>query len=93
MKPRMTGPRTDDVLVSKVSATVAHEVKILPASSGTMCPTHDAAVAQARELGRSRCVDVWLTEDHIHFLKIASFREGAQPEASAAASVHVSASG
>lgn len=91
MKPRMTGPRADDVLVSKVSATVVHEVKILPASSGTMCPTHDAAVAQARELGQTRCVDVWLTEDHIHFLKIASYRESARAEAPASA--RASASG
>jgi hypothetical protein len=39
-------------------------------------PTHDAAVATACELARRDHVDAWLTEDHTHYLKIASHRPG-----------------
>lgn len=67
-------PQAGDILVSNPTATVEHEVSIVPAPPYVMCPNHDSAVAKARELARDRHVDAWLTEDHTHFLKIASYR-------------------
>lgn len=67
-------PQNGDILVSKDSARVEHEVSIVPAATASVCPNHDAAVRQARELAKERCVDAWLTEDHIHFVRVASHR-------------------
>ena len=67
-------PQTGDVLVSKSSARVEHDVSIVPAEPVLVCPTHDTAVEKARELARDRRVDAWLTEDHVHFLKLATYR-------------------
>lgn len=67
-------PRGGDVLVSNPTATVEHTVSIVPAPPDLICPNHDAAIGKAHELARDRHVDVWLTEDHTHFLKIASYR-------------------
>jgi hypothetical protein len=67
-------PRPGDVLVSNSTATLAHDVSIVPAPADIVCPTHDTAIARAHELARDRQVDVWLTEDHTHFMKIASYR-------------------
>jgi hypothetical protein len=68
------GPQTGDVLVSKATAKVEHEVSIVPAQAHRVCPNHDAAVADAREIAKVRHVDAWLTEDHTHYLKVASYR-------------------
>ena len=68
-------PQAGDVLVSNPTATVEYEVSIVPAVPDIVCPNHDVAVVRARELARERHVDAWLTEDHTHFLKIASYRE------------------
>jgi hypothetical protein len=67
-------PLAGDVLVSRLAERVEHEVSIVPGQAEFVCPTHDKAIAQAQELARQRHVDVWLTEDHIHVLKIASYR-------------------
>jgi len=67
-------PLDGDVLVSKDSARVEHEVSAVPETTASVCPNHDAAVRQAHELAKQRRVDAWLTEDHIHFVKIASHR-------------------
>lgn len=63
-----------DVLVSNPSATIEHRVSIVGDSTVHTCPNHDAAVTKARELAKDRHVDVWLTEDHTHFMKVASYR-------------------
>lgn len=68
-------PQNGDVLVSNPTATIAHDVSIVPAPPDIECRNHDAAVAKACELAKERGVDVWLTGDHIHFLKIASYRK------------------
>jgi hypothetical protein len=68
------GPRQGDVLVSKPTATVEHEISIVPEQPHIVCPTHDSAVAKAYELAEALQVDAWLTEDHTHFMRIASGR-------------------
>lgn len=70
-------PREGDVLVSRMPARVEHEVSVVPRGPECVCPNHNAAIERARKLARERHVDVWLTEDSIHVLKIASFREDA----------------
>lgn len=73
-------PQDGDVLVSNPTARIEHDVSVVPAPRTLVCPNHAAAVAQARELAKNRRVDAWLTGDHTHFLKIASYRdEGRAP--------------
>lgn len=68
-------PRPTDMLVSIRSATTDHEVSVVPARATLVFPNHDAAVAKAHELARQGHVDLWLTEDHTHFIKLGSYRE------------------
>jgi hypothetical protein len=70
-------PKDGDILVSNPTATVEHEISIVPKQPEVMCPNHDSAVRKACELASERQVDAWLTEDHTHFLKIASHRAAA----------------
>jgi hypothetical protein len=65
----------DDILVSARSATTDHEVSVVPAAPTVILHNHNAAVAKAHELAKEGHVDVWLTEDHTHFLKLGSYRE------------------
>lgn len=67
-------PLQGDVLVSNPTATIEHEIGIVPEKPHIFCPTHDTAVAKARELAETLQVDAWLTEDHTHFMRIASCR-------------------
>lgn len=67
-------PQDGDVLVSHPTATVEHDICIVPRSPHITCPSHDSAVAEGRELAEQLRVDAWLTEDHSHFLRIAAFR-------------------
>ena len=67
-------PKNGDVLVSNPTATIAHDVSIVPAPPDIVCPNHDTAVAKACAMAQELGVDAWLTEDHTHFLKIASYR-------------------
>jgi hypothetical protein len=68
-------PRAGDVLVSNRTATLEHDVSIVPAAPDLVCPNHDSAVGLAREMAKDRGVDAWLTEDHTHFLQIAAHRQ------------------
>jgi hypothetical protein len=68
-------PRNGDLLVANPTATVDYDVTAVGESVSLACASYTAAVAQAVELARARHVDAWLTEDHTHFLKIASCRE------------------
>jgi hypothetical protein len=70
-------PQNGDVLVSKDTARVEHEVSIVPEARASMCPNHDEAIKEANKLAKERGVDAWLTEDHIHFVKVASHRTNA----------------
>lgn len=73
-------PCEGDVLVSRMPARVEHEVSVVPQQAEFVCPNHNAAIERAQKLARERRVDVWLTEDSIHVLKIASYRgDGKMP--------------
>jgi len=67
-------PRTGDVLVSNRTATLEHDLSIVPGRPDLVCPNHDSAVALAQEMAKDRRVDAWLTEDHTHFMKIGTYR-------------------
>lgn len=67
-------PADGDVLVTRPTATVVHEIAILPALPSASCLSHDQAIELATRLARERGVDAWLCEDHCHFIPIASFR-------------------
>jgi hypothetical protein len=71
-------PRDGDVLVSNPSATVEHEICIVPNPPHIACATHDLAVERGRALANELGVDAWLTEDRCHFLRLGSYR-GASP--------------
>jgi hypothetical protein len=70
-------PQAGDILVSNRSATTDHDVSIVPNRAERVYPNHKAAVARAHELAQARQVDVWLTADHTHFLKLGSYRREA----------------
>ena len=53
---------------------IEHSIRVVPERQQITCATHDQAIASGRELAERLHVDVWLTEDHCHFLLIASFR-------------------
>jgi hypothetical protein len=67
-------PQDGDILVSKPTATIEHCVSVVGESTGEMCLNHDTALVKARELAKERHVDAWLTGNHTHFLKVASYR-------------------
>lgn len=67
------------MLASKVAASVEYLVTVLPGRSGKLCPNHRTAVIESTELARARCVDAWVSEDHAHFVQIASFRGSGGP--------------
>ena len=63
-----------DVLVSNLTATVEYDVSIVGGAVDCTGVHYAPAVARATTLAAERQVDAWLTEDHIHFLKIACCR-------------------
>ena len=67
-------PKSGDILVSRSSGNVEHQIGVVPGPPHESAPTHDRAVNKACELARERGVDAWLTEDLIHFLRLASYR-------------------
>ena len=68
--------KVGDVLISHSSAVLAHDISIVPDPPHTSSPTHDAALHEARVEAEVTGVDVWLTEDQTHVVKIASNRTG-----------------
>jgi len=68
-------PQDGDVLVSNPTATVEHEICIVPRSPHITRANHDRAVTEGRLLAEQLKVDVWLTEDNCHFLRIGSYRQ------------------
>jgi hypothetical protein len=67
-------PQGGDVVVSHPTATLEHTISVVPERPQLRCATHNQAIASGRELAKRLQVDAWLTEDHCHFLLIASFR-------------------
>lgn len=68
-------PQPADILVSIRSATIDHEISVVPADATLVFPHYNTAVAKAHELAREGHVDLWLTEDHTHFMRLGSYRE------------------
>ena len=68
-------PKLGDVLVSNQTATVQYDVGIVGGPVASTTAHYTAAVSLANTLAAQHRVDAWLTEDHIHFLQIASCRE------------------
>ena len=68
-------PQDGDVLVSNPTATVEHDIAIVPHPPHLTCPNHDRGVANARQLAEELKVDAWLTEDNRHFLLVGTNRE------------------
>jgi hypothetical protein len=67
-------PQDGDVLVSNPTATVEHEICIVPRRPHITCANHNEAVAEGRQLAEQLQVDAWLTEDNRHFLRIGTYR-------------------
>ena len=80
-------PRDGDVLVSHPMARVECEIAVVPRPPHAVNEKHAAALASATMLASNLGVDVWLTHDRRHFLRVASFRQVSEPprEDSAAA--------
>lgn len=72
MQPHL--PQDGGVLVSNPTATVEHEIAIVPRPPHVTCINHDRAVAEGQRLAEELNVDAWLTEDSLHFMRIGSFR-------------------
>ena len=66
--------KVGDVLVSHPTAVREHQISVIPNAPHAMSPTHDAAVHGGRAEAKAMGVDAWLTEDHTHVVKIASYR-------------------
>jgi hypothetical protein len=73
MEPQF--PQEGDVLVSKPTATVEHEICVVPRPPQVTCANHERALAQGCQLAKQLKVDAWLTEDHCHFLRIGTYRQ------------------
>ena len=68
------GPEPGDLLVSRATATRDYVVTIVPASECVLRGIANSAVTAGLDLAQQLGVDLWLTEDHIHFLRLATFR-------------------
>ena len=66
--------QSGDVLVSRSTAVVEHEISIVPNPPHATASTHDAAVSDGCTEAAALGVDAWLTEDQTHVVKIASHR-------------------
>jgi hypothetical protein len=72
-------PQDGDVLVSNPSATVEHDICIVPRPPHVTCANHDEAIAAGRQLAEDLHVDAWLTEDYTHYMRIGNYREQREP--------------
>jgi hypothetical protein len=68
-------PQMGDVLVSKPTASRDHDVSVIPDAESVIQGPHDPAIASGRELAQRLGVHLWLTEEHIHFLRLATHRD------------------
>jgi hypothetical protein len=75
MRKREQLPQMGDVLISKPTASRAHHVSVVPDAESVIQGPHDVAVAGGRDLAQRLGVDLWLAEDHIHFLRLATHRD------------------
>jgi len=66
--------KSGDVLVSRPTAVLEHQISVVPNAPHAVSPTHAAAIADGCSEADSNGVDAWLTEDQTHVVKIASHR-------------------
>lgn len=74
MQCQRTLPQVGDVLISKPTAVVEHDVSIVPTSTSVLRARYDLAITEGQKLAEQLSVDLWLTEDHTHFLQLAGHR-------------------
>ena len=67
-------PQDGDILVSRVCATGQYSVAVVPQPPHLTHERRIRALEMARLLAHERAVDGWLTEDLIHFVRLAHFR-------------------
>jgi hypothetical protein len=67
-------PRSGDVVVSNRCATIEYDVTVVDSAVEESHPNHSQAMMRGHQLASERQVDLWLTEDQIHFLALASYR-------------------
>lgn len=68
-------PQDGDILVSNPTATVEHEISIVPRRPHITCANHDQGVAEGRQLAKELEVNAWLTEDNRHFMLVGTYRQ------------------
>jgi hypothetical protein len=56
---------------------VEHDVVIVHDGEYVTHTRHDLAISVDREVAQQLRVDLWMTEDHTHFLRLATYREPA----------------
>jgi hypothetical protein len=68
-------PQAGDVLASARSARAdVYTISVVPAAGHLSATRHAEALERVRELARGQDVDGWLTCDHTHYARVASFR-------------------
>jgi hypothetical protein len=67
-------PKPGDVLVWRPTASVEHMVGVVPNPPLMTCANPAEARFKACALAEQLRVDVWHSEDHIHFLQVGSYR-------------------
>jgi hypothetical protein len=68
-------PQAGDVLVARACATGQYSVAVVPHYPHLPYERRVRAVEEGSLLARGRSVDVWLTEDLTHFVRLAHFRK------------------
>jgi hypothetical protein len=68
-------PRDGDLLIARRTATVEHDVLVMPGGEVLARARYELAVAAGRNAAQQLGVDLWRTEDHKHFRKVATFRD------------------
>jgi len=62
-------------VIARRSASTVYELSVLPGPPQLEEQTYSAAVTLARNLAERQKVDVWYSDDHIHFTCISRCRE------------------
>jgi len=74
----MTGneptPESGDLLVARPTASKEYDLTIVPTSKVVIRDRFGRAIAAGLDLAQELSVDLWLTEDHIHYLRLAAHR-------------------
>lgn len=74
MRENLLLPEPGDLLVSRPTASADYEVSVF---GNGKCVTHgrgNLAIGIGRELAERLTVDLWITEDHNHFQRLAAHR-------------------